>query len=366
VQCGAVADDYSRNYGCFAEGHFWIGSDSGDLYKIHGEAVTITATYATTGNHGIIQADYDGEYLWIGHFNNLATLDKFDIDSGSVVDTWDLNPGSVGAGGIQGVRCVDGYVWCSLPGPAQVLKFNPATEAVDITITGQTNVNGIETGEVSGQTYLFSACHDFFTRINVDTGTTTDVAQSDVYFYRNDTDDTYVYFSRWGGGDISKFNMETLALEAEFAAGGALNDIAVTDDYLWVVDDGYDVNVVDKTNGLIVCSYANRGQSTAVYEGNYIWVNTREGLVSRISGGLLPITYSSRNVFSRELRGTKQNTEQVVVHHNYGLIMYNAIAIEATGNGVIRIEKGAMSTTFTAVNFQQTPIVGDIEYRIRR
>ena len=268
------------NYGCWGGNYFWAASDT-TLYKITLDD-TIAATYDTTTEAmgtPLIMA-YDGRYLWVASYDSTGILTKFDPQTGHSVSHWTMNPDSNGTGGIQGIIWDGSYLWLGVAEngyyvppvdySGRILKFNTTTYAIELTITAQTNVNGLAVGYSGGKEYILGACDIFWSKIDAITGTYT-TTNDGVTSYRITTDNTYVYLANHLGGTIKKFNLSTGAYVTEWVTGGTyLNSITYDGAYLWTCGNDGVVSVQD-TIGISICNITNSAQSDVVFDGMYMW-----------------------------------------------------------------------------------------------
>lgn len=249
----------------------------------------------------IVQLAFDGIYLWLGDGGSTAKLTKFNPTTGHSVSHLLLNPDSDGAGGVQGVVYDPVYnkIWAGVaqaesetPGAGLVLKIDPVTEAIELTVTAQTNVNGLALAMYEGQRYVLAANHDAWTKINADTGTydSYGLARAAHAGYRIATDNTYVYVSYYYGNYIAKYNLSD-GEEVEFdpwVSTTGLNTVLWDGFYIWTAGDSTDVVIHEPVGGSIICTLYGLGQSDLVFDGAYVWsivLNSGSGAtVNRVTG----------------------------------------------------------------------------------
>jgi hypothetical protein len=271
------------NYGSLDQnGYLWVGNYAAThLYKYNAMAQKINTYYSADAGQGfgsIVQVASDkNRYLWIGDgLGNLLT--QWDTTTTQTVTQWNLNPTSLGNGGIQGVLLDGTHVWCAVAqqgggaGSGLVLAFNPTTYAIDLTITGQTNVNGLAYTFSGGQEYIFAACAGFCSKINANTGaysTVTTVGTS----YRVCSDGTYFYTADYDTiGKVQKFRISDNALIATWNVGTLLNSINTDGTYLYTAGQDNNINVIDKDTGDVLCTIAGGGLSDVLYDpAGYLW-----------------------------------------------------------------------------------------------
>ena len=287
------------NYGCWDGSNFWVSLNDIRLNKISSSGVVLQ-TYTPT--KPILQMAFDGTYLWIGNNDDYGTLQKFNPSTGLVEAEYQLNPSDAGGhdnGGIQSVlwdadirRLIIGVAQCNGTGDSGlVLKFNPVSAVIEMTITGQTNVNGLAYRNYGGQNYVFAACNDFYSKINIMTGdwSSTDTPGAS---YRVTSDSQYVYLASYAYNEIVKYNISDGSLVATWSSGTALNAIECAGDYIYTVGNDNTLTVHNKNSGAIVCSLPGVGRSDVVYDGAYsIWaiaggVTTKLNILGPLMGTL--------------------------------------------------------------------------------
>ena len=270
-----VAVPYAANYGCVDNsGNFWIGAfDDILLYKITPAGVV---TSYGTGVNQPIQLAFDGTYVWTG--DNDAAIRKFDT-SGNFIKKY--NFGQLGTGGVQGLFWNGTNLIVALAevgggaGSGRVCLFNPSTEAVSLTVTGQTNVNGVSWIISSGQSYILTACAGFWGKINANTGVWSKIdctSQSSSTGYRLTTDGLYVYVADFLTGYVLKYNLFNGSFVTKWLIGSSsyLNTILYDGNYLWTAGDDLNVNISD-TNGNIICTLPGMGKCDLVQDGGTVW-----------------------------------------------------------------------------------------------
>ena len=267
---GQVLAGAAQNYFGYDGVNVWTG-DTTYLYRIN--AATLSETAYTIGvGSNYMQSAWDGNYLWVGEYGN-AKLYSFNASSGSVVNTYTLAPGY--GGGIQATVWDGNRLWLASPNSVTVLRFNTTTGLVDLTVTGQTNVNGLSYyTDASGQEWILAACNGFMSKINANTGaytTTSTGSQS----YRLCNDGTYAYLASYATGNVYKYNLSTLSLVSNwFGNSGFLNAINWDGYYIWAVGIGNSLNASD-TNGNVYCTESGLGYSDVIIPGNgYVYTNS--------------------------------------------------------------------------------------------
>ena len=166
-----------------------------------------------------------------------------------------------------------------------------------MTITAQTNVNGLTFAGSGGQEYVLAACSGFWSKINTATGVYTTYKTPNSYTaYRIVSDGAFVFVSDYtfGHGEtfnrIFKYDLSTGALVDTWASGVGLNTIMYDGNYIWTAGDDLNVNIHDKKTGKILCTLAGAGQSDLVFDGSSVWSvsagtegNGYSGMVRKIS-----------------------------------------------------------------------------------
>ncbi len=261
---------YIGNYGCWDGTYFWIASFStSTLFSVKpgGGIASYTNGDALHENFNrVVQLVSHRGYLWLGASNGKLT--KFDPITHKSIKSWDLDE-NIGDGGIQGVIS-DGYsLWLGIAqygggeGSGKVLKFNTTTEAIEMTITAQTNVNGLWYTMYEGKPYILAACDGFWSKINALTGAYTTQA-SPAGGYRIVSDAKYAYVSAYYMYTVTKYNLSDMAVVATWNTGEAPNCVADFSGYIWTAGDGNAVTIHNKLTGAIVCTMPSAGRSDLV------------------------------------------------------------------------------------------------------
>ena len=276
---------YAANYGATdPSGNFWIADyTQGHIYGIN-QAGSIIHTFGVFNY--IVQMVYLNGFLYAGCGDAAGHFQKVNASTGAIPYYTTLNPTSLGNGGVQGVIYDGTHIWCGVSqqgggaGSGLVLAFNPTTNAIDLTITGQTNVNGMAYSFSGGQEYIFSACSYVTNVINATTGAYTSVA-TDNNAYRVCSDGVYFYVASYNNpGTVRKFRIFDNALMATWTVGSLLNSIASDGTYVYTVGDDNNVNVINPSTGTVVCTITNGGQTDVVFDTfGYFWT------ASLVSGG---------------------------------------------------------------------------------
>ena len=277
------------NYGCVDnQGNFWIASFYDSSLNEISPNGTLLHTYDGTAGHEnfgqVIVVSWDGRYIWLGASDSYLT--KFDPLTGHSVKKYDMfsSGSSRGSdGGIQDIVYDGTNLWIAmsraLASPdGYVLKFNSTTEAVSLTITGQTNVNGLSLANYYGTKYILSAYAGIagtsqWSKININTGMFTSYNFPAVNGYRITNDNLFVYIASYTNGNITKFDINTGAIVATWTSGPNLNAIAYDGSYVWVVGGDNAINIHDKNTGTIVCNLTSGmgGNTCLFYDGANMW-----------------------------------------------------------------------------------------------
>ena len=279
---------FAANYGCWDGTYFWIGGNNQYLYKIDRNG-TLIASYNGDSLHedfdNLIQMAYDGRYLWLASYDDIGKLTKFDPLTGHSVKHYNIGDDwHSGNGGIQGVvydpsGFLSGFLWLAVPlnglgfpphYGGKVEKFNITTEAIDLTITGQTNVNGISLATYGRNTYILAACTLFWTRIDALTGSHIQIADAD-QSYRITNDGVYAYTTSYDTHVVQKFKLVDGSIVSTWDSGGLLrNSIMYDGYYLWTSGDD-NVVTIQNTVGTTLCTMTNTAQSDVIFDGAYVW-----------------------------------------------------------------------------------------------
>lgn len=295
-QDSSVVAGVAENYGTWDGVNVWFTDQTGPaIYKI-APGITMTATiYSLTYTAKPLCMAYDGANLWIGGSDSNATLYKYST-SGSYIGSWETLPAGNAQGGIQGILWDGSRIWLGISitptaqGGGAVCRWNTSTAMVDLSVTGQNNVNGISYYiDSSSQEWILAACALSWSKINATTGSYGSIADNGDN-YRLTNDGTYVYFCQAGAdGNIQKFNLYTGALVGAWQIGTYLNQItyAPNQNQLWTVGADMNTNVTD-TNGNPLCFYYHTGASDVVYAYNLGAYGTMFTLNSNNNAGTPP------------------------------------------------------------------------------
>lgn len=280
----------AQNYGAWDGASLWIPGITGVIHKINGatQVVTNYSGFSPATGGSPLQIAWDGRYIWVGCYDHEATLYKFDPQSASIVNSWKLSPLTTANGGVQSVLWDGTNIWCGVAinsSSGYALRFNHATELVDITVTGQNNVNGMSQYiDPSGQRYILSACAGTWGKINADTGSVTQYDATTGNGYRMCNDGTYAYIAYFlnNGKTIRKFLLSTGAFVSSWLDNALLNSINFDGTNLWTVGDDHIVRESD-TVGNILCTFS-AGRSDVIIAGGYAWATdwTNPGAVGNV------------------------------------------------------------------------------------
>lgn len=277
----------AKNYPGWDGTYFWAAYDQ-SLEKIDPVSGTLAGAWSLGGqgipSDGIMEIAYDGTYIWLGCYDTYGTLAKFNPTTGLVEKLFQMNPTGVGgenSGGIQSVVWDpnEKKLWIgvaqsntSLENPGYVLKFDPISYAIDLTVTGQAGVNGIcyAYSAENNQGYILAANYGFISRINVDTGEyQTNTTDADTY--RVCSDGTYYYAGTFlDPGLVRKYNLATNELVKSWNSGSLVNSIAVYGQNVWVVGNDGNITISSVIDGSLVCTLYGLGYSGIVHGGNYM------------------------------------------------------------------------------------------------
>lgn len=277
----------AANYGCIDSlGNFWVGAYSMSfIHEISPAGVLIHTYYGTheTEKFGqIVKVSSDGVNLWLG--NACSTLTKFNPLTGTTIKQYGLYSATGGStqcsdGGIQDIAYDGSFLWISMAesgggaSSGRIIKFNPVTEQVDLTITAQTNINGINLTHYGGQRYIIGACEGFWTKVNINTGLyssySTGIHSSG---YRTTTDNVSVYVADYYSSVVKKYDLVTGSHILTWSVGSLLNSITSDGQYIYTVGDDSNVNVSNPNTGSLICTISGGGKSDIVYDGyNTLW-----------------------------------------------------------------------------------------------
>jgi hypothetical protein len=288
------------NYGCFDGEYFWIGSFyTKKLLKINQS--TIESAY--TLDFPILCLASDNNNIWVGCADDHAHLIQVDQKTGSVLNTYTLNPSGIGGtnnGGIQGLAYDGKYLWAGISqfGDAKpvdagmVIKIDCENGNQLISYSGLSNVNGMLVNDqitASGNTrFIWTACDYFVGRINTLTNEINKYGTNGLS-YRICTDGDYVYTALYDSGLIKKILAKTGEVVDVWQSGPTLNTIAFDGKYIWVAGNDDNVTIHDRNTGKILMKVpgfdgiGNTGANSLVFDGTYMWTVGFGGNIRKMS-----------------------------------------------------------------------------------
>lgn len=242
----------------YSDGYYlWCGNDT-NFYSI--DPFGVKSTFS--GAPYWMAAVSDGTYLWIAAYDTNAHIYKASRN-GVVLKSFEMNPTGLGDGGAQDIQWDGHHLWISVAqsgggtGSGLVLAFNPSTEAIDLTVTGQTNVNGLAIAYQGGREYIISCVQElWWGKIDAITGVCVQNPRNLIPGsggYRVATDNTYVYFALWAGGYITQYRIQDGGYVNDWNVGSNLNSIAFDGYYLWTADESLNTTISDPVVASIIC-----------------------------------------------------------------------------------------------------------------
>ena len=239
--------------------YYWnVSTESGKLYQVVSGVTTTVNTYSMAAGSSPTCMTYDGANLWIGSYE--GELYEYNR-SASLIGSW-----AVG-GPINAILYDGAHVWMGFS--SEVARWNASTNAIDLSVTGQSDVAGLSYyTDGGGQEWILAACNGFVSQINATTGAqgwgrNTESPQASIT-----NDGIYAYTL---SDVVRKIILSTGGLVTDWNGGN--NQIMYDGSRLWTVDINHNTNITD-TNGNLLCSYPNTGSSDVCYAYNYNTVFT--------------------------------------------------------------------------------------------